>query len=415
MKKTLVFAALAALLVLSATAATRQLEATVSEDEDGFTVIGYTLAGDDPAVITFDVLTNGVSVGAAGVSRARGDVWALVQPGDGEIKWRADRDLPERVFEAGAFDVRVTAWPTNDPPDYMVIDLVTNATVRSPTVAYYPSAGHLPAGGLANRNYARSRLVMRKIPAANRRWRMGSLSAGTDHDVILTENYYVSIYELTDTQRTIMLGNAESAASYSEKPNVRAYNLFRGSSWPTGGASGAAGEIATYRAYTGIALDLPTEAQWEFAARGGEYYWDCFAGTNVVAGSENLAPMLDGYAWYGYNSQNASGVCALQPVGLLKPNAYGLYDVLGNAFEWCLDFTRSLPGPAVTETDPAGGSSGNRVMRGGCYNQAASKCTLNGRANVAPNNSNDGVSGVDGQGPKPTFGARLVCPAVAVK
>lgn len=411
MKNSLIFP-FAALLCLcaSAPAATRELDASVAEDGDGFTVVSYTLSGE-PAVVTFDVFTNGVSVGAQGVSRARGDVWKLMQPGSGEIKWRADRDLPEKVFAAGAFDVRVTAWPTNDPPDYMVVSLVTNASVRSATAAYYPTAEHLPAGGLANRNYARTRLVMRKIPAANRRWRMGA--GATSHDVILSENYYIGIYELTDTQRTLMLGNAESLAGYSEKPNCRSYNLFRSSGWPTGGPEG---EIAKYRAYTGIAFDLPTEAQWEFAARGGEYYWDCFGGANVALDSGNLAPMLDGWAWHGYNSRNSAGKCALQPVGTLRPNGYGLYDVLGNAQEWCLDWTSTLPGPAATATDPAGAAGGSqRILRGGCFNQTAANCTLNYRRALAPGNSNDGVSGVDGSSAATTMGARLVCPAIAVK
>ena len=190
------------------TAGVRNLSVEVSSDEDGFTVISYVLSGE-AAVITFDVLTNGVTVGAQGLSRVRGDVYKLIQPGSDVrvIRWRADRDLPKRMFESGDFDVRVTAWPTNDPPDYMVVNLVTNATVRTPQISYYPTIDHLPAGGLSNRNYARNKIVMRKIPAANRIWRMGSSTAATDHDVMLTENYYIGIYELTVGQMTYMFGS----------------------------------------------------------------------------------------------------------------------------------------------------------------------------------------------------------------
>lgn len=409
--KKLIFLSAATAALMPAFAGLVSGSVSVSTDENRFTIVSYQLA-DDPAVVTFDVTTNGVSVGGDALSTARGDVWKLMPVGTHSFKLRLDRELPEGVFEAGDFAVNVTAWPVNDPPNYMVINLITNETDKIPTISYYPSAKHLPAGGLSNRTYATSKLVMRKIPAAYRRWQMGNIADKNAHDVILTENYYMGIYELTECQRNLMKGSA--ITSSNAKPRVQDYNTWRGTAWPTGGHSGAAGDMAIFCAFTGLELDLPTEAQWEFAARAGEYKHTLYNGKDLVV-TGNLAPMLDDIAWYGYNATNVSGKCELKSVGLLAPNAFGLYDVLGNVAEYCLDFWRGLPGPVTIEIDPVGGTSGNRVLRGGTYNHAADRCTLVSRGNLDPSWWNDGVPGVDGSAATCVQGARLTCPAVAVR
>ena len=101
---------------------------------------------------------------------------------------------------------------------------------------------------------------------------------------------------------------------------------------------------------------LPTEAEWEYAARAGTST-DTYAGD--ITQPEGNDPVLNGIAWYGKNSGSRT-----QPVGRKSPNGFGLHDMLGNVGEWVGDWYGSYPGGAVT--DPSGpGSGSERVIRGG--------------------------------------------------
>ncbi|MDR1903248.1 MAG: formylglycine-generating enzyme family protein, partial [Treponema sp.] len=102
---------------------------------------------------------------------------------------------------------------------------------------------------------------------------------------------------------------------------------------------------------------LPTEAEWEYAAKGGnkDYMVYEYSGSNSV----------DGVAWYDGNSGNRT-----HPVGTKAANSLGLYDMSGNVWEWCWDWYGSYTGSA--QTDPAGASSGSsRVLRGGGWSNPA--------------------------------------------
>ena len=133
---------------------------------------------------------------------------------------------------------------------------------------------------------------------------------------------------------------------------------------------------------TGKDFRLPTEAEWEYAARGGKKSNGYkYAGSNTV----------DNVAWYDGNSGSKT-----HPVKTKQPNELGLYDMSGNVFEWCQDRYGSYS--SGSQTDPKGPSSGSlRLLRGGSWGNFAGDCRVSFR----------GYSGPGGRG-YPGF--RLVLP-----
>lgn len=125
---------------------------------------------------------------------------------------------------------------------------------------------------------------------------------------------------------------------------------------------------------TGENFRLPTEAEWEYAARGGN-----MSQGYKYSGSNNI----DEVAWYGGNSDGTAHI-----VGQKLPNELGLYDMSGNVFEWCQDrydyYSRD------SQTNPVGSMHGyNRVCRGGMYMSGAASCRPSSRTNSSPR---DGAS-----------------------
>ncbi len=115
-----------------------------------------------------------------------------------------------------------------------------------------------------------------------------------------------------------------------------------------------AGDAARVPDWSGPGYRLPTEAEWEYA---------CRAGTRTLFPSGDDPAVLGEYAWYRDNAQNMT-----HPVGLKRPNALGLYDMLGNASEWCWDGYDQFYYANTPVDDPRGpASAGGRVFRGGSW------------------------------------------------
>ena len=131
--------------------------------------------------------------------------------------------------------------------------------------------------------------------------------------------------------------------------------------------------LTKLNALTGKTFRLPTEAEWEYAARGGNKS----SGTQY-SGSNNL----DEVAWYSSNSSSKT-----HPVKTKKANELGLYDMSGNVWEWCQDWYGSYSSSA--QTNPTGPSSGSyRVYRGGSWYGVAWFCRSSCRYYCTPGNSN---------------------------
>ena len=121
---------------------------------------------------------------------------------------------------------------------------------------------------------------------------------------------------------------------------------------------------------TGKTYTLPTEAQWEYAARGGKK-----ADGTKYAGSN----MIDAVAWYSDNSGNST-----HPCGTKRANALGIYDMSGNVWEWCKDWYSSSY-TSYDTNNPTGPSSGSyRVRRGGSWNGIAADCRVANRGSRSP-------------------------------
>jgi formylglycine-generating enzyme required for sulfatase activity len=150
-----------------------------------------------------------------------------------------------------------------------------------------------------------------------------------------------------------------------------------------GGDSGTLLERVNERV-PGLSLELPSEAQWEYACRAGTET-ATYVGPMVIVG-ENSAPVLDSIAWYSGNSgvdfdledgedssrwdekQYEHTKAGTRKVGLKKPNLWGLRDMLGNAWEWCADaWQGSYEGASTDGSARAGAGAAGRVIRGGSW------------------------------------------------
>lgn len=298
---------------------------------------------------------------------------APVKPGTHRMTWDVSADYPG--FNSTAFTVKMTALTGGAP--YMVIDLSGGVDAHTYPVSYLTA---IPEGGWSE-EYKTTKLVLRLIPPGT--FMMGSPTdelgreeggysgKETLHQVTLTQPFYIGIFELTQKQWQLVMGSNPSDYKNDPRPVERvSYNAIRGSvngsAWPTHNQVDANSFMGRLRSKANLLFDLPTEAQWEYACRAGTST-ALNSGKNLTA-TASCANMHEVGRYYynradgkgGYNNYHTA-------VGFYLPNAWGLYDMHGNVFEWCLDWYVSNLGSGA-KTDPKGPASGNyRILRGGSW------------------------------------------------
>ena len=223
-----------------------------------------------------------------------------------------------------------------------------------------------------------SRLIDNMVKVEGGTFTMGATSeqggdADSDekpaHQVTLS-NFFIGKYEVTQEEWQAVIGRNPSRFKGSNKPVekvcwnecqyfIRALNLL-----------------------TGLNFSLPTEAQWEYAARGGNR-----SKGYKYSGSNNV----DDVAWHSGNSKT-NGEKQTHEVGTMMPNELGLYDMSGNVWEWCSDWYGSYS--SGSQTNPTGPYSGSaHVLRGGSWYNIAGSCRVSGRNDYSPDirGSNTGL------------------------
>ena len=203
------------------------------------------------------------------------------------------------------------------------------------------------------------------------RYRMGSTRRhAEDYEqpvtrVQISQGFYLGKYEVSQAEWQAVMGNNPS--SFSGCGNCPVEQVSWEDVQAFIGKLNARSGGGRYR--------LPTEAEWEYAARAGTKR-DTYAGDLTEPYGND--PVLNGIAWYEENSGGRT-----QPVGQKAPNGFGLYDMLGNVWEWAGDWYGTYPGGAVT--DPAGpGTGSGRVYRGGNWNFSAGYCRSAARNSYSP-------------------------------
>ena len=142
-------------------------------------------------------------------------------------------------------------------------------------------------------------------------------------------------------------------------------------------------EQAAGRIFTNWLYRLPTEAEWEYACRAGTTT-PFYTGTNLLSGMANFNVQFEYVGGVLTNSSGGTALNRTTTVGSYAPNARGLYDMAGNVWEWCADWSGSYSTNSVT--DPQGPASGTkRVLRGGAFNATGNECRSAFRNSAPPN------------------------------
>ena len=339
---------------------------------------------------------------------------AIASNGTYRVTWRSGAMPVEKFLSK---DVTVRADLVFDPGcngartpyrmfKYLTIDLTEGPTATSyPVTTEYFTDQDTANAKFNTAEYKKDKLVLRRVLRGQ--FKMGSpvgeygrysqtyMNCETEHEVRLTQDFLLGIFEVTQAQYYRVMGANPSSKNNNNDGlcpvETVSYQTIRGSSAgcqvpPTFGNVDPDSFMGKLSARTGLQFDLPTEAQWEYACRAGTT-------TMTYAGNFTTIPneVVNSIAWYVSNSGKTT-----HEAGGKLPNGWGFYDMIGNVWELARDRVMAVRndnfGYPVTETniplqiDPLRDVNANIDARGGSWGDDGSS------VRAACRNGNDGVA-----------------------
>lgn len=373
--KSLLCAALCFSSLLIATAATvSDVTARQRYPWNGMVDIDYTITGADTEDTAIAVKVTDTDTGKVYTPTNFLEVPPTVA-GRHRITWSTEADRLNLIASNVTVTVSLLKYAaaaiTNDL--FYVIDLS-----GGPNATRWPVSclATVPKGGWTD-EYKTTKLVLRRIEKGS----ISEINSGfwdAVSSITIDKPYYIGVFEVTSAQYARMRGGSGDA-----RPQKRiSYDMLRGTSagalYPDSTAVDATSVIGILRAKTGLTtLDLPTEAQWEYACRAGTT-------SDYNNGGSTEADLATLGRYSGNKNDGRGGFSGgTTTVGSYAPNRWGLYDMHGNVYEWCLEWY----------------SQGqDRALRGGDYSNGAGNCRSGRRFSHLPSYVLD-------------FGFRLCCSA----
>ena len=286
-------------------------------------ILGYRITGTTDKPLTLLVKAKDMESGKTYVCETLEGV--SIEEGVHAIKWNAEADCAKFKSDRVVFTMQLI-----NRMRYCIIDLSGGTNTTSYAVTYQDDP--LPEGWQDIDSW-KTKLVLRRIES-------GSFDMQGQSRVTLTKPFYIGVRLVSERQYNLVMnginGGSDSSTGFS-------WAAIRGSSavydWPTVKAVDPCSFIGRIRAKTGLNLDLPTEAQWEYVSRAGQF--------SVYEGT--VEPNACGRRDWDYQ----------RLLNELSPNNWGIYHMYGG-FEWCLDWYGSIS----ESSDPVGPSYGTgRVLR----------------------------------------------------
>lgn len=346
-------------------------------------IINYTIESDIQTNYyvkfygTFDGGSNFFDLAEKGTLRKDGSAGSLPSAGKYKTIWSPD----ESFFGTHSDQMKVRVEVEEYSPHlYMVVDLTNGET------SYL---GEVPEGGWTD-EYKTTKLVLRRIDPGtfvmgSPEGEIGRVDNEVQHQVTLTNTYYIAVFETTQKQYELITGENSSENKGDTRPvDTMTYNLLRGTdkgaAWPNGSDVDEDSVIGKFRAKLGKPFDLPTEAQWEYACRA--LTTTALNNGKDLSDEKECEEMAEVGRYEGNQNDGKGGFSEHTVVGSYLPNAWGLYDMHGNNQEWCLDWFGDYTGDAV---EPKGAESGEyRIVRGGCWPYYCKECRSAYRWNFKP-------------------------------